>query len=113
MARLLIIGCSQLKNRFAGRMPAIDRYEGPAFRVLRKFLRERPDDVPVIMILSAKYGLIASAKGIPNYDCRMSAERTERLRPALLKKVAQVLQSERWRAIGLCVGKEYLRALEG
>jgi hypothetical protein len=94
-------------------VPAIDRYDGPAFRVLRKFLRGATVDVPVVLILSAKYGLIDSAKRIPDYDCRMSAARAKELRPAVLERLSRVLQSQRWLSIGICLGKVYRAALEG
>jgi hypothetical protein len=113
MDRLLILACSQRKNPTIGVLPAIHRYDGPAFRVLRKFLRESREDVPVILILSAKYGLIDSAREISDYDCRISADLANRLRPAVLECLGQVLQSRRWHSIGICVGKEYGAALAG
>ncbi len=113
MHRLLILACSQRKNPAASVLPAIDRYDGPAFRVLRKFLAETPADAPAVLILSARYGLIDSATRIPDYDCRMSAGLAERLRPAVLKTLARVLRSGGWRSVGLCVGMEYRAALDG
>ncbi len=56
MTRLLIVTCSQRKNPTLGLLPAIDRYDGPAFLVLRKYLREGVGDAPRVLILSAKYG---------------------------------------------------------
>lgn len=114
MSRLLILSCSQRKKPTPGVLPAIDRYDGPAFRVLRKFLGEASEDRrPVVLILSAKYGLIDSTKGIRDYDCRISAALGERLRPAVLESLGGVLRSRKWRSIGLCVGKEYRAVLEG
>lgn len=113
MRRLLILACSQRKNPTAGVLPAIDRYDGPAFRVLRKFLREAPEDAPFVLILSARYGLIDSASRIPDYECRMSVALAKRRRPTVLKTLGRVLRSQRWRSVGLCVGKDYQAALEG
>jgi hypothetical protein len=56
--RLLILSCSQRKAPWEGDLPALDRYDGPAFRVLRKYLRTHSDDSLAILILSAKFGLI-------------------------------------------------------
>ena len=36
MTRLLIVACSRAKRPDAGSLPAIDRYDGPAFRLLRR-----------------------------------------------------------------------------
>ena len=40
MNRLLILACSQCKSPAGGILPAIDRYDGPGFPALRKFLGE-------------------------------------------------------------------------
>src|SRR5438445_10199224 len=107
MNRLLIISCSQRKKPDAGLLPAIDRYDGPAFRVLRKFLGEAPADPPVVLILSAKYGLIEAAQPIPEYDCRMSAALATQLRPRVLEAGRRILGSDRWQEGGVCAGKQY------
>ena len=71
MQRLLVLACSERKVTAAGLLPAVDRYDGPPFRVLRKYLREHTG-APDILILSAKYGLIPSDQQIPYYDCRIT-----------------------------------------
>ena len=38
--RLLILGCADRKRDSGGLLPALDRYDGPAYRVIRTFLRE-------------------------------------------------------------------------
>jgi hypothetical protein len=111
--RLLILACSERKATATDRVPAIDRYDGPAFRVLRKYLREGSPRVPTVLILSAKYGLIASERKIPCYDQRLSNAAAALLRPQVLRVVRRVLRSHPWRAVGVCVGKDYQAALRG
>jgi hypothetical protein len=111
--RLLILSCSQRKAKTRGRVPAIDRYDGPAFRVLRKYVREGSSQALTVLILSAKYGLIESSRKIPTYDCRMSAGRAQELRPHVLAALRGFLASRRWQEIGVCAGKHYRRALDG
>jgi hypothetical protein len=111
MHRLLILACSQRKDGAAGVMPAIDRYDGPAFRVLRKFLLESPEHAPRVLILSARYGLIDSDHRIPEYDCRMSPTIAERLRPYVIERLRRVVRVRHWQTIGLCVGRDYSKAL--
>jgi len=111
--RLLILSCSQRKAPAKGRLPAIDRYDGPAFRVLRKYLRAGSAGVPTVLILSAKYGLIDSERKIPWYDRRLSTASAVRLRSQVLETVRRVLGSRRWWAVGVCAGKEYRSALNG
>lgn len=113
MGRLLVVACSQRKKPAAGLLPALDRYDGPAFRVLRKYLRDAEGTAPVVLILSAKYGLVAASRKIPTYDCRMSARSACALRPRVLKVAQRVLASQPWLAIGICAGKDYQLALEG
>jgi Family of unknown function (DUF6884) len=113
MRRLLILACSQRKNPDGCVLPALARYDGPTFRVLRKFLREAPEEAPVVLIISAKYGLINSTRMVHDYDLQLSASRADHLRPAVLKRLRRVLRSGRWESIGLCVGKRYAAALEG
>jgi hypothetical protein len=113
MNRLLILACSQRKNPAKGKLPALNRYDGPVFRVLRKYLREGAGDVPYILILSAKYGLISADTAIKDYDCQLSWESAERLRPQVLKVASQVLSAREWREIGICAGKSYRIAVAG
>jgi hypothetical protein len=111
--RLLILSCSERKAPMRGRLRAIDRYDGPAFRVLRKYLREVSDDSLVIVILSAKYGLIESEREIPWYDHRLPSDSRDRLRPQVMRAARRVLLSHDWRVVGLCASKEYRSVLEG
>ncbi len=113
MNRLLIVACSQRKNPTEGKLPAIDRYDGPVFRVLRKYLREKAGDAPSVLILSAKYGLIAADRLIPDYDCRLSKTEAEKLQPQVLETARQTLRSHNIQAVGICAGKDYRAALVG
>jgi hypothetical protein len=83
MKSLLILGCSATKRTDAALIPAIDRYDGPLYRVLRGWMRETPDHEErlLVMILSAEYGFIRATDAIPNYDRRMTLERAAELQP--------------------------------
>lgn len=109
--QLLILGCSQTKRKCDGLLPAIDRYDGPPFRVIRKFLQEHqwPSNVS-IAVLSAKYGLFGSLKGIEYYDMRMNAsiyQEKAREYSNILKKWTRDHHT-----VHLSVGKDYLNALQ-
>ena len=80
MCRMLILSCSSRKKPSKEHLPAIERYDGPAFRVVRKYLRERGGPSPIILILSGNYGLIDSSTPICDYDCRMTTMRAKELR---------------------------------
>lgn len=87
MNYLLIISCSERKIQTPeALMPAIDRYDGPTYRCLRKFRDANSDKkYPFpknlrILILSAKFGLIHPETEIPAYDLKMTTERAEAIR---------------------------------
>ena len=94
--RLLILGCADRKRDSGGVLPALDRYDGPAYRVIRTFLREYqwPEDVS-IAVLSAEYGLFGVLKGIRQYDKRMDLA-TATARIATGNNLLQLI----WKAVG-------------
>lgn len=113
--RILLLSCCQQKRSDAGLLPALQRYDGPAFKVARKFLREHPHDAQLlsILILSAQFGLIPASQLIPYYDQRMTPERAHELRPEVLTVLTHQLQGEPTRKLFIHAGKAYLTALDG
>ena len=108
--QLLVLGCSQTKRETPGLLPAIDRYDGSAYRVLRNYLRkcEWPTNLSVA-ILSAKYGLVGGFTDIEYYDERMTRLKASEWAP----KCKQTLNN--WasdhNSIYLSLGKDYLPAI--
>ena len=108
--KLLVLGCSETKREAPGLLPAIERYDGSSYRVLRSFLRERewPPGLSVA-ILSAKYGLVGGFTGIENYDERMTPARALEWAP----KCGRTLKN--WAddhfSIHFSLGKDYLPAV--
>src|SRR5689334_2362986 len=93
-SRLLILKCSARKRGDDTPIPALERYDGPLWQVLRSFLREQPlfaTDLDVY-VLSAAFGLIPAAHPIPWYDQTMSPERGAELRPAVLVELERLMQ---------------------
>jgi len=89
--RLLLLSCSQRKCRARGLLPAIKRYDGPAFRVLRRYLDEQPTAQSEVLILSAKWGLISGNTLLPYYNQRMTEQRAAKLRPLIIKRLRKIL----------------------
>lgn len=109
--RLLILSCSATKLTKPGLLPAQERYDGPAFRTLRKALRELGQDVrPQVAILSAEFGLISGDTPIPWYDRRMAECRAVALAP-LVKRELQALLVEPPTDVFVHLGCDYLPAL--
>lgn len=113
--RLLILSCSQSKRPDSCLLPALSRYDGPPFRVLRKFLIQEPDQARIIDIytLSAKFGLIPATRAIPYYDQRMTDVRVSTLKSCVAKQMERVLERKHYTQLFFGLGSDYLQAIEG
>ena len=119
MNALLIIGCSQRKIQSPGEIPAIDRYDGPTYRCLRKFRDTTgfPNHLR-ILILSAKYHLIFPETHIADYDLKMTLERAKDIAVDVQCDLIRCLEFYRIAYGGtdqvfINLGKNYMRTLEG
>ena len=114
-SKLLVVGCSRQKRSHSGLMPAIERYDGPIFRVLRKFRRENSVQAERIdtYILSAQLGLISDSIPIHNYDRRMTPQRAKELSPYVISGLTGLFEKKDYAEVYLCAGREYLRCLHG
>lgn len=110
--RLLVLACSARKRIDAGLLPAIDRYDGPAFRVLRAYLADAADP-PDVLILSARHGLIPADREIPDYDQMLTPEAADALRSGALRVLGGVLTSGVYAEVAFCLGRDYRRAVAG
>ena len=111
--RLLILSCSQLKRASHEPLPAIDRYNGPLFFVLRRFLRECPRQARLldVYILSAAYGLIPGNFPTVLYDRKMNISRTIELQ-SQITTVFSGIRLDNYVSIYFVLGKTYLKAFE-
>lgn len=109
--RMLILACSQRKRHDKGLLPAVERYDGPAFRVLRRFLRESSSRAPDVLILSAEHGLIPHDLPIATYDRKMTSARACELRPQVFADLERLIASRSSLETLICAGKQYLPAL--
>jgi len=109
---LLIVACSQRKRPDPGLLPAIERYDGVNFRLLRKARREGhcPESLDVL-ILSAKYGLIKATTLIENYDLRMTWERALALQSEVSAALDAYLSQMDYCEVFINLGQTYLVAL--
>jgi hypothetical protein len=115
MKRCLLLSCSQAKVKVKHTVPAVERYDGPAYRVLRKFLTERPGQAEEldVFVLSAKFGLIPGSKMIPDYDRRMTRARARELQPKVLRAFQEQIADSDYQELFVSTGKTYLLALQG
>jgi len=104
---LLILSCSKKKKRIFNTY-AINLYDGPFYRMVRKNRLENLD----ILILSAKYGLIKYDKEISYYDQIMTIERAKELVDDVYVKLKRMLEMNHYEQIFINVGKTYMLAME-
>jgi hypothetical protein len=108
------MACSQRKRSEPGLLPAIERYDGVHFRVLRKAQREGnwPANFNVL-IVSAKYGLLELNTAIERYDMRMTLKQAMQIRPLVLPILTERIKSITYAEVFLNVGRTYQVSLEG
>ncbi|MCS7002698.1 MAG: hypothetical protein NZ518_07615, partial [Dehalococcoidia bacterium] len=66
--RLLVVRCSAAKCPTPEPIPALDRYDGPIFRVVRRAVRAGRLSPSAVWIVSARFGVVAGDTPIPWYD---------------------------------------------
>ena len=106
---LLILGCSSKKREDYGRAPALEIYDGPNFRTLRKYFRENgwPPGL-IIKIISAKYKIIDATKLIEPYDERLDKETAKKMRQRVRYHLKKIEHPE---SVFVNMGKDYLPAV--
>lgn len=109
--RLLLLSCSRHKRRTRKPLPAVERYDGPAFRVLRRYLEQQRNGRPDVFILSAKWGLISGDTLLPYYDQRMTRRRARELRERMRTQLRGIL-TPRPREVFILVSESYFQLID-
>ncbi len=110
---LLIVACSQRKTGATRPLPAIERYDGVNYRVLRNLKRQGlwPENLDVV-IISAKYGLLDANTSIEDYDLRMTRDRALALQGEISAGLDARLRRTDYTEVFVNVGATYRLALE-
>ena len=111
--RLLLISCSRRKRIDKALLPAIERYDGPTFRLIRRYFQENHEATVAIRILSARYGLIPLSYDIPYYDLRMTRLQSQRIHEQVIRSLNATLKENSYSNLLLCLGRDYLQAIDG
>lgn len=104
---MLILPCSKRKKKVSNAY-AIDLYDGPFFRMVKKNRLENLD----ILILSAKYGLIRYNEKISYYDQIITVKRANELADVVYIKLEEILKNNHYDGIFINLGRTYSIALE-
>lgn len=113
-SRLLILACSERKKSTPNPIPAIERYDGPLWKVLRSFLQDQSSSAAKadIYVLSAEFGLIPGTQLIPWYNRVMTTARADELRASVLDQF-RLLMDQGYQQVCLGLSQLYLRAMRG
>ena len=112
MSCLLLISCSATKSYKSELIPAIDRYQGTIYKVIKKARREGywPQDTDVF-IVSAKYGLISEHTLIESYDLKMTGVRAVDLQAEVSHALDELLRERHYEKIFINMGKVYMQSI--
>jgi cytoplasmic iron level regulating protein YaaA (DUF328/UPF0246 family) len=110
--RALLISCSQRKRRDPILLQAIERYDGPAFRVLRRYLRNAGDPHLRVYILSAKFGIITPRTRIPYYNVRMTTKSRRENCERNTQKLKSLLRRYECKELFVCASNMYRQSLD-
>jgi len=114
MDNLLILSCSDRKLKDPTLVPALKRYDGVNYRVIKKLKRDGKFPKKLdIKIISAEYGVLEPDDLIGYYDKIMTEERALELRPDVLNSLEEFLKDKNYEEIFVNLGKTYLLALNG
>ena len=102
MSSLLIMSCSKTKKHL-NNVPAIELYDGQAYRVIKKNSAENLE----IVIISAKYGPIRSTEIISYYDQVMTVARAVGLRQNVENVIRNVIRNHNLGKIFISLGFPY------
>lgn len=109
---LLLLSCSDRKLEYETKLPAFEVYDGPYYRVLRKFLRESPWPRNLaVSALSAKHGLFGVIKEIENYDMRMDQDRARAKAGECAMILRRWREEERISKVHVVLGPDYQPAV--
>jgi len=110
--RLLVLGCSKRKLNNKELLPAIDRYDGPHFRILRRFRIANGSIMPQTLVISAFYGLIDIDEKIANYDSALTKKHNEEWIAMVKSQLATKLPLFQPSEIFIFGGKIYREVIE-
>lgn len=112
MARLMVISCSSKKSGDPGMVPAIERYQGTTYQVIKKARREGywPQDIH-LFIVSAKYGLISEHVLIEAYDLKMTEVRAGELQTQVGSAIDALFRATMYDQIFINTGSVYSQCL--
>lgn len=109
---LLIISCS--KRKINGRAnSALQVYDGPMYRALRKRISYVDAAQVRIFIVSAEYGFIPAESVIESYERKITVERAAQLNMTVLDSLQSMFNKGNYKKVFINLGSLYSAAVRG
>lgn len=112
MDRALILSCSERKKPEQSLLPAMERYDGPLFRVLRRHIQEDRPNLPQVLVLSGEFGLIPADTPLPFYDNVMTQHRAAELRSILPNVFRHEIRKRLFTEVFVSLSGSYMDAMQ-
>lgn len=93
-------------------LPAIQRYDGVLFRVLRKWQAESAAADVDVAIISGYYGLIGAETPVDHYDSRLTTDRARLLRGTISMSLREQVRRQPYLSAFLGLGQLYQSTIE-
>jgi hypothetical protein len=109
---LLILSCSKRKRQVIGALPCVEMYDGPAFRSLRRWLRDPNRSRRLdIVVLSGKDGFVSGARRLRPYDHRMLGTEAAMHRRRYENQFRRLVSGHLYNDVFVNLGAAYMRVL--
>lgn len=118
MSRAIIVAASKRRREEPkDPIPAIDRFQGVYFRILKKYLRERKLPNIDVLIISQNFGVLQAQDKIPyrkpTKTIGFDKETTKRLRKSNLESLENIFKERKYTEVYVNLGKEFTKLIEG
>ena len=116
--RLIILSASQRRSTDPQPLPAIERYQGVFFRVVKKYLRQGKLKNADIIIVSERYGVLQADEEVPYHTpfqgkLTLSKQMLEEINQKNLAKLKSIFSKTRYSEIIVVCGREFQELIKG
>lgn len=108
---LLIISCSKRKRTAPRPLPAVELYDGPVYRTLRRYSRQIGSSPVDTLIISARHGCILPETLLDTYDETLSSAVDPRFVALVSSQFLQLTQQAIYASVLVSLSDRYLQAI--
>jgi hypothetical protein len=113
LRRLVIVSASLRRVPDPDSIPAIERFDGVYFRILRKYLREGKLKGADILVVSDRYGILQADDLVPFHHPADKVKATEDARASNLTKLRKMLGKASYSEIYVVCGRDFQAFIKG